>query len=415
MDERVPVTVVTGFLGSGKTTLLNHLLREKHGRRIAIIENEFGAIDIDGDLVAGQETLEGTQVTKLSNGCLCCTVRDDMISALNNLWEKRSQFDHVLIETTGLANPGPIISSFYASEALTQRMRLDGVLTVVDAKHVGKRLDEEKPNGVVNEAIEQVAYADRIIVNKTDLVSEAELLGLRERLRGINSLAQQRSAQRSVVDVDYVLGIGGFDLSRVEDQVNSNAAGECSDPACSNPEHHHHHHHHEEEGGKHHHEHDHTCGPECSGDHHHTHAHAHGAEGGSHDHGHSATPSLSGKVGAPVSAAAVRHDDKVSSVAFEVEGEMDRDTLQRTLAALLDVRAEDLYRIKGILAIRGVNERFVYQGVHTHFEGVRERPWREGERRTCRMVFIGRELERDVLQEVFSECLVAPEHVAVPT
>jgi len=182
-DTRVPVTILTGFLGSGKTTLLNHVLRAEHGKRIVVIENEFGEVDIDGELVAFRETGD-EDIMLLNNGCLCCTVRSDLVEMLTRLVrEKKGMFDHILIETTGLANPAPIIQTFYLEPALLDSLRLDGVVTLVDAKHAEMHLDEVKPEGVVNESLEQVAFADRIVLNKIDLVTEAEANALEYRLR----------------------------------------------------------------------------------------------------------------------------------------------------------------------------------------------------------------------------------------
>jgi len=220
-DNRIPVTVITGFLGSGKTTLLNRVLTEDHGLRIAVIENEFGEVDIDGSLVADQQNM-GEDILMLNNGCLCCTVRSDLVDMLTKLArEKKGVFDHVLIETTGLANPAPIIQTFFMEQDLADNFKLDGVITVVDSKHVTPHLDEIKPDGMVNEALEQVAFADRIVLNKIDLVTDADLDDLRARLRSINTLAEIKSAVKANVEISYVMGVGGFDLEKVVDNVDS--------------------------------------------------------------------------------------------------------------------------------------------------------------------------------------------------
>ncbi|KAG1327862.1 hypothetical protein COCNU_01G017960 [Cocos nucifera] len=211
-DERIPATIITGFLGSGKTTLLNHILTAEHGKRIAVIENEFGEVDIDGSLVAAKTT-GAEDIVMLNNGCLCCTVRGDLVRMISELVDrKKGKFDHIVIETTGLANPAPIIQTFYAEDKIFNDVKLDGVVTLVDAKHAGFHLDEEKPKGVVNEAVEQIAYADRIIVNKTDLVGESDISSLIQRIKNINRMAHLKRAEYGRVDLDYVLGIGGFDL-----------------------------------------------------------------------------------------------------------------------------------------------------------------------------------------------------------
>ena len=194
-------------------------MKGDHGKRIVVIENEFGEIDIDSELVAFQDDAE-EDILLLNNGCLCCTVRGDLVDMLGKLvTEKKGQFDHILIETTGLANPAPIIQTFYLEPELLDTLRLDGVVTLVDAKHATMHLDEVKPEGVVNEALEQVAFADRLVVNKTDLVNESELRTIENRVRTINQLASIQRAEKANVDLDFVLGVGGFDLDRVQDVV----------------------------------------------------------------------------------------------------------------------------------------------------------------------------------------------------
>ncbi|MBA0747886.1 hypothetical protein Gogos_004762 [Gossypium gossypioides] len=215
-DTRIPATIITGFLGSGKTTLLNHILTADHGKRIAVIENEYGEVDIDGSLVAAKAA-GAEDIVMLNNGCLCCTVRGDLVRMIAELVsKKKGKFDHIVIETTGLANPAPIIQTFYAEDQVFNDVKLDGVVTLVDAKHAGFHLDEVKPKGVVNEAVEQIAYADRIIVNKTDLVGEPEITSLVKRIRSINGMAHLKRTEFGKVDLEYVLGIGGFDLERVK-------------------------------------------------------------------------------------------------------------------------------------------------------------------------------------------------------
>merc|ERR1740139_63695 len=217
--EKIPVTIITGFLGSGKTTLLNRILKENHGKRIAVIENEFGEVGIDDALIeAGPMTTE-ENIIEMNNGCICCTVRGDLIAGLKKM-VKNSQktgkhLDGVIIETTGLADPAPVAQTFFADDFVQSKLALDGILTVVDAKHLVMHLDEEKPEGVENEAVEQVAFADRILLNKTDLVEEAELPALEERLKKINPTVQIFRTQHSKVDPKSLLGIQAFSLDQI--------------------------------------------------------------------------------------------------------------------------------------------------------------------------------------------------------
>jgi G3E family GTPase len=208
--SKVPVTVLTGFLGSGKTTLLNYILTEQHGKRIAVIENEFGEVGIDDALVVSADE----EVFEMNNGCICCTVRGDLIRILGNLMRRRDRFDHILIETTGLADPAPVAQTFFVDDEVATQLSLDAIVTLVDAKHLLGHLDEVKPVGVENEAVEQVAFADRILINKVDLVTADELNAVETRLRSINALAEIVTSTYAKVDLDKILGVGAFDLSR---------------------------------------------------------------------------------------------------------------------------------------------------------------------------------------------------------
>jgi G3E family GTPase len=209
-----PVTVITGFLGSGKTTLLNHILSVKHGKRIAVIENEFGEVGIDDALVK-QKFRGEEEIFEMNNGCICCTVRGDLIRILTNLAEHRSKFDYVLIETTGLADPAPVAQTFFVDDTIAANYRLDGIITVVDAKHILIHLDEVKPEGVENESEEQLLFADRILLNKTDLVTEMEASYVRARIEKLNKFAKIQSCVQSKVDLDFILGIESFKLERI--------------------------------------------------------------------------------------------------------------------------------------------------------------------------------------------------------
>ncbi|XP_020578397.1 uncharacterized protein LOC110023360 [Phalaenopsis equestris] len=363
-DDRIPATIITGFLGSGKTTLLNHILTADHGRRIAVIENEFGEIDIDGSLVAAKTT--GVEdIVMLNNGCLCCTVRGDLVRMISELVEKKKgKFDHIVIETTGLANPSPIIQTFYAEDKIFNDVKLDGVVTLVDSKHAGIHLDEKKPDGVVNEAVEQIAYADRIIVNKTDLVGEPEISSLVKRIRNINTMADLKRTSYGKVDLDYVLGIGGFDLERIESIVRSE--GSIEDHKEHDHEHEHHDHNHNVE---------------------HHHHHNHDPKHDNHEHHHI-------------------HDPGVSSVSIVCEGSLDLNKANTWLGTLLMERSDDIYRMKGLLSVEGMEERFVFQGVHDIFQGSPDRLWGSEEPRINKIVFIGKNLNAEELEKGFKACLL---------
>jgi len=351
----IPVTVLTGYLGAGKTTLLNRILTEDHGRRYAVIVNEFGEIGIDGDLVVGADE----EVFEMNNGCVCCTVRGDLIRVVQGLMKRQASatrgFDAIIIETTGLADPGPVAQTFFVDDEVRARTQLDSVTTLVDARHVLTTLDESR------EAREQIAFADQILLNKTDLVEAAELTRVEARLRRMNPLAQIHRTVRGVIDLDKVLGRGGFDLDRIvalEPEFLNPAHGEpghVHGPDCGHDDHGHDHHHHEHQG------HDHKVG--------------------GHDHG-----------------------DDVAGVSLRMDRPVDGNKISAWLNELLQTQGTDILRAKGIVDVKGEPRRLVFQAVHMILEGDLQRPWAPGETRESRMVIIGRNLDETALRAGFEAC-----------
>ncbi len=351
LEQMLPVTVLTGFLGAGKTTLLKRILGEYHGRRIAVIENEFGPENIDNELLV-QESNE--EIVELSNGCICCTVRGDLMRTLNDLRERRDAgelaFERVVIETTGMANPGPVCQTFFMDDAIAAHYRLDGVITVVDAHHGMETLDRQP------ESQRQVGFADRILVSKKDLVSYEQYDALRARLLHINPRAPIRAVHFGEAPLDEILDISGFNIDTILDIDPEFLAETAHD-------HHHHDHAHGHEG---------ECGPACG--------HAH------HDH--------------------AAHDDEIGAFVFRSNKAFNPERLEEFLGGMVQVYGPDLLRYKGILYIKGINRRLLFQGVHMMMGAEPGKPWQAGERPATRMVFIGRKLPREVLVRGLEQCLI---------
>ena len=344
--DKIPVTVLTGYLGAGKTTLLNRILSEPHGKRYAVIVNEFGEIGIDNDLVVGADE----EVFEMNNGCICCTVRGDLVRILDGLMRRKGKFDAIIVETTGLADPAPVAQTFFIDENIGRRTKLDAVVTVADAKWLNERLKDAP------EAKNQIAFADVILINKTDLVSPEELSEVEARIRGINPYAKVHKVQHAKVPLNAVLGRNAFDLDRILDLEPEFLGSENDD--------HHHHHHHDHKHG----------------DHDHAHAHAHG--GLKH-----------------------YHDEEMQSISLRTDRPLDPDKFLPWVQDLVQKEGPNILRCKGILAFKDDDERFVFQGVHMILDGDHQRPWKTDEKRESRIIFIGRNLPGKMISEGFESCI----------
>ncbi len=341
--SKIPVTVLTGYLGAGKTTLLNRILSEPHGKKFAVIVNEFGEIGIDNDLVVNADE----EVFEMNNGCICCTVRGDLVRIIDGLMRRKGKFDAIIVETTGLADPAPVAQTFFMDEAVGAKTKLDAVVTVADAKWLADRLKDAP------EAKNQIAFADVILLNKTDLVTAEELGELEARIRGLNPYARLHRTQRAKIDINEVLGRNAFDLDRILD----------IEPSFLNSDEHHHDHHHDH-------------------DHQHDHGHHHHGNGLKH-----------------------YHDEEMQSVSIKTDKPLDPDKFFPWIQDLVAKDGPSILRCKGILSFKDDPERFVFQGVHMILDGDHQRPWRADEKRDSRIVFIGRNLPEDRIRQGVESCI----------
>ncbi len=366
-QSQIPVTVLTGYLGAGKTTLLNRILSESHGKRYAVIVNEFGEIGIDNDLVVAADE----EIYEMNNGCICCTVRGDLIRVLSGLLKRKGKFDGILVETTGLADPAPVAQTFFADDDVKARTRLDAIVTVADAKHLAMRLDDSR------EAEEQIAFADVILLNKIDLVTPAELAIVEATIRSINPYAKLHRTTRSEISLAEVFDRNAFDIKRLETIEQDHHAHDHG---------HAHAHDHGQDG--------HQCGPACSHDH-----HAHQHDDHTHNDGH-----------APLRSdghAPFRHDAAIRSISLSSTYPLDPDKLFKWLQDVTANQGQNILRLKGILDMKDDPDRFVVQGVHMQIEADHQRAWKPDETRWSRLVFIGRHLNDHELEAGFKACIAA--------
>jgi len=342
----IPATILTGFLGSGKTTLLKRVLTEAHGQKIAVIENEFGDENIDNDILV-QDTKE--QIIQLNNGCVCCTIREDLRTTLNDLAEKRRKgelsFDRVVIETTGLADPGPVAQTFFMDDEIAESYLLDSILTLVDAKHAESQLDTRQ------EARRQIGFADQIFISKTDLVDAPAVEALIHRIKHMNPRAPQRKVHFGEVPLAEVFDLRGFNLNAKLD----------IDPDFLKADEHDHHHHHD---------HDHEHGEHCDHPHHHA------------------------------------HDDDVKSFVFRSDRAFNPAKLEDFLGAIVQVYGPKMLRYKGVLNMKGSDKKVIFQGVHQLMGSDLGPAWAKGEKKTSKMVFIGLDLPREIFLQGLEQCLV---------
>jgi G3E family GTPase len=345
MSDKVPVTVLTGYLGAGKTTLLNRILSEPHGRKYAVIVNEFGEIGIDNDLVVNADE----EIFEMNNGCICCTVRGDLVRIIDGLMRRKGKFDAIIVETTGLADPAPVAQTFFMDENIGRRARLDAVVTVADAMWLRDRLKDAP------EAKNQIAFADVVLINKTDLVDQGALAEIEGRIRGINPYAKVHRTERCAIALPEVLGRNAFDLDRILEIEPDFLSRDDGHDHAHHDDHHHGH------------------------DHHHDHARSHG--GLKH-----------------------YHDEEMQSLSLSTDKPLDPDRFFPWIQDLVQREGSNILRSKGILSFKDDPQRFVFQGVHMILDGDHQRDWTDGETRVSRIVFIGRNLPEDDLRKGFESC-----------
>lgn len=428
--DKTPVTLITGFLGSGKTTLVNYILKEQRDWKICVVENEFGEVPIDNALV--EENLAAKEdIITMDNGCVCCSIRGDLVRTFGMLVSRRKSFDAIIIETTGVADPSPIIFTFNSNALLQDNFRLDSVVCLVDSKHVGLHLDEKKPDGNINEAENQVAFADRIVLNKLDLVTNEELEELEERIRSINSFAKLLKCERSRVPLDQILNLNSFSLEKLvevdptlmdeedeHDHEHSHDHGSCNldhdhTDGCGGHVHDEHCHHdhdsdhvHDEHCGHGDHDHGHGHGHEHHDEHHHKNDHDHKDHHHDHDHKDEHVSKKKKKT---------HNLSLVTSVGFTIDGLLDVPRFNTFMTQLLQVKAADIYRSKGVLAFADQGDlKFVFQGVHDQVQfGPSDKPWGADEPRLSKMVFIGKNLDHEHFKENLLQCTVDPQNAKI--
>jgi G3E family GTPase len=372
----IPATILTGFLGSGKTTLLKRVLTEAHGQKIAIIENEFGEENIDNEILVS-DTNE--QIIQMNNGCVCCSIREDLRTTLQLLAAKKRKglldFDRVVIETTGLADPGPVAQTFFMDDEIAESFLLDSILTLVDAKHSAQQLNDRQ------EARRQVGFADQIFISKADLVSPAELDALQHRLKHMNPRAPQKVVHFGEVALSEVFDLRGFNLNAKldidPDFLGDDGHHHHDGEHCDHPSHKHGHEHDDHA----HHDHDHVHGEHCN---HPSHAHDHDHGPGHHHH----------------------HDDDVKSFVYKSKRQFDPAKLEDFLGAIVNIYGPKMLRYKGVLNMKGTEKKVIFQGVHQLMGSDLGPDWAEGEERISKMVFIGIDLPKDILIQGLDQSLV---------